>query len=81
MWIMMITFLLYADPEIGAMFSPTVTSVQFSSEERCKAAREEYLKDLNPVREAIERTLGEKEKAGELNGPNGVIISALCVPG
>jgi hypothetical protein len=81
MWIMIITFLAYGDPAIGAVFAPAVTSVQFSSKETCEAAREQYLKDFKPIQEQMAKSIEGKMEAGQLNGPNGAIITAICVAG
>ena len=75
MWIMIVTFLFYSDLERGA----AIESVEFSSKSTCEAASAAYLADLKPVADTLNADIISKREVGELRGPAGVVISAICV--
>jgi hypothetical protein len=79
MWILMVTFLAYGDPALGR-FLPTVNSVEFSSKATCEAAARQYSALMTPTIEQFNASIAHELNAGELRGPNGVILSTLCVP-
>ena len=78
MYVMIITFLFYSDPTVGH-FSPAVESVQFSSSTSCEAARSAYLTDLKPIADELAASIDTQKSVGDIKGPTGVIISAICV--
>ena len=78
MYVMIITFFFYSDPTVGH-FSPAVESVQFSSKTSCEAARSTYLSDLKPISDELIASIDSQKSIGEIKGPTGVMISAICV--
>lgn len=77
MWIMVITFLFYGDPVTGN-FVPEIGSVEFRTKKSCEAAKTAYLSSLQNVTDQINRAIEDELKVGELKGPNGLILSAVC---
>jgi len=78
MWVMMITFLSYSDPTLGR-FSPAVNSVQFKDKASCEAARIAYLAELKPIADRLNAAIKDEADMGNIKGPHGVVISAICV--
>ena len=78
MYVMIITFFFYSDPTVGH-FSPTVESVQFSSKTSCETARSTYLSDLKPIADELTASIDTQKSVGDIKGPTGVMISAICV--
>jgi hypothetical protein len=79
MYVMIITFLFYNDPVALGHFSPAVESVLFKSQASCEAARSIYLEKLNPIADELASAIDNEKSVGNLRGPAGVVISAICV--
>jgi len=79
MYVMIITFLFYNDPVALGHFSPAVESVLFKSQASCEAARSAYLANLSPIADELAVAIGNEKSVGNLRGPAGVVISAICV--
>jgi hypothetical protein len=77
MWIMVITFLFYGNPVTGH-FSPALSSIEFSSKATCEAARTTYLSGFNDITAELNKAIMDEINMGQLKGPNGVVVSALC---
>ena len=78
MWILIITFFFYGDP-VSRAFSSSISSIQFSTEKSCNDARGAYIKEFESISDRLNKAISEEERVGELKGPNGVVISGLCV--
>jgi hypothetical protein len=77
MWIMIITFLFYGNPPTGH-FSPAISNMEFSSKTSCEAARTAYLSGFNDIAIELNNAIRDEKSIGQLKGPNGVVVSALC---
>ena len=77
MWMLIITLLHYGHPAVGK-FAPAVTSVEFSSKDACENARVGYESAFKKVSDELNKAIADELAVGQLRGPNGVIISALC---
>jgi len=78
MWLLVITFLFYGDPSTGH-FNSTVTSIDFTSQQRCDDGRKAFLTELIPIRDKLNQAITDGLEVGQLKGSNGIVISALCV--
>jgi hypothetical protein len=79
MYVMIITFLFYSDPAGRGQFSPAVESVLFKSKESCETARSTYLSSVSPIADELAAAINNEKSVGDLRGPAGVVISAICV--
>lgn len=79
MWILIITFLSYGDPGSLRDASFHVESIEFTTNESCESARTAYLETYRPVTEKMTRAIEEERSAGQLRGPTGFDVQAICV--
>ena len=78
MWTLIITILFYGDPVVGK-FSPALSTAQFKSKNKCEAARTAYLSEVKPTVDQLNTAISDEKKVGQIKGPNGVLLSAICV--
>ena len=71
-------FPFYGDPSTGH-FNSTVTSIEFTSQQRCDDGRKAFLTELTPIRDKLNQAITDGLEVGQLKGSNGIVISALCV--
>lgn len=79
MWILIITFISYGDPGSLRDASFHVESIEFTTGEKCESAKAAYLTAYLPVTANVNKAIEEERSAGQLRGPNGFDIQAICV--
>jgi hypothetical protein len=78
MWILLVTILFYGQPGSGhsnAQFG----SVDFQSEATCNAGRQAYLAEVKPIADRMNNYIADETQVGNVRGPTGVFVSAVCV--
>jgi len=56
-----------------------VESIEFTSTDNCETARTAYLEMYRPVAEKITLAIEDERAAGQLRGPTGFDVQAICV--
>ena len=78
MWILILSMLYYGDPASGR-FSPAIAVMQFKNKSNCEAAKAAYLAEMRPVFDTLNSVMKDEKNVGEIKGPNGAILSVICV--
>jgi hypothetical protein len=74
MWVLLITFLIY-----GPDSKPLMSTVEFTSQESCEAARKAYLEEFKDIIKEINDMANNRFEKGLMSGPAGAKLAALCV--
>jgi hypothetical protein len=78
MWIMLATFFFYANPQ-DRLSNASLATAEFSSKERCEAARTAYLGQFSAISDELNAIARNRITQGTIPHPNGMSVTALCV--
>ena len=77
MWALILVTFAVADPP-NARFNPVFFSQEYSSQERCEAAKSELRRSFVDRVEALNRILADKGNAGEVRQYERIHVEILC---
>ncbi|MBQ0820945.1 hypothetical protein KBI52_12080 [Microvirga sp. HBU67558] len=77
MSVLIITILMYGHPS-QARFVPAIHSVEISTKNACQAARDAYLRELEPIVTELNAAIKDAKDVGDIKSPAGVIITGQC---
>jgi hypothetical protein len=77
MWALILVSFAVADPP-NARFNPTYFSQEYSSQERCEAAKSELRRSFVEKIEGLNRILADKEDAGEVRDYERIHVEMIC---
>ena len=77
MWALILVTFAVADPP-NARFNPVFFSQEYSSEERCEAAKSELRRSFVAKVEGLNRILMDKENAGEVRDYERIHVEIIC---
>ncbi|MGA7323922.1 MAG: hypothetical protein WBX25_05450 [Rhodomicrobium sp.] len=78
MWIMLVTFLFYANPQ-DRLSNAALATAEFSGKERCEAARTAYLGQFTAISDELNTIARNRIVQGTIPHQNGISVTALCV--
>jgi hypothetical protein len=77
MWALILVTFAAADPP-NARFNPVFFSQEYSSQERCEAAKSELRRTFVEKVEGLNRVLADKENAGEVRDYERIHVEITC---
>jgi len=77
MWALILVTFAVADPP-NARFNPVYFSQEYSSQERCEAAKSELRRIFVEKIEGLNRILADKENAGEVRNHERIHVEIVC---
>ena len=77
MWALILVTFAVADPP-NARFNPVYFSQEYSSQERCEAAKSELRRIFVEKVEGLNRILADKENAGEVRDHERIHVEIIC---
>ena len=77
MWALILVTFAVADPP-NARFNPVFFSEEYSSQERCEAAKSELRRSFVEKVDGLNRILADKEDAGEVRDYERIHVEIIC---
>jgi hypothetical protein len=77
MWALILVTFAVADPP-NARFNPVYFSQEYSSQERCEAAKSELRRSFVEKVDGLNRILADKEDAGEVRDYERIHVEIVC---